>query len=238
MFDVTLERIVENEEGELVQTGIPVTVHRNNTGVVIINSHGLGGLKDGYNNKYLKIAQLLTGLGVGSVVRYQSSLFPFAFQDVNMTFLLLDNLRAVIEYCLDEAMLLCGSDIPEIYLAGFSAGASTSAAIAHEYPQVKKMLLISPSADVGTEVLRKGLSNYRGELYITLGDNDYVVGPEAAKTLADWATKAEFKKVVVVPNCDHQFAGERNGRILSKAYLWAFKDDQTYPSPEGGILLY
>lgn len=237
MFDITLEIIVENEEGELVQTGIPVTVHPINTGVVLINSHGLGGSKDGYNNKYVKIAQLLQGLVVGSVIRYQSSLFPFAFQDVNMT-VLLDNLRAVIEYCLNEAMLVCGSDIPEIYLAGFSAGASTSAAIAYEYPQVTKILLISPSADVGTDVLRKGLSNYKGELYITLGDNDYVIGPKAAQTLADWATKARFKKVVVVPNCDHQFTGERNGRILSKAYLWAFKGDQTYPSPQGGAKLY
>jgi len=143
-----------------------------------------------------------------------------------MTVLLLDSLRAVIEYCLNEAVHVCGSDSPEIYLAGFSAGASTSAAVASEYPQVTKMLLISPSADVDTEVLRRGLSNCRGELNITLGDNDYVVGSNAAQTLADWATNARLKKVVVVPDCDHQFAGERNGRILSKAYLWAFRGDQ------------
>jgi hypothetical protein len=29
-----------------------------------------------------------------------------------------------------------------------------------------------------------------------------------------------------------------NGKILSKAYLWAFAGDDGFPSPEGGVLLY
>jgi len=172
------------------------------------------------------------------LTRSQQARAPFAFQNVDMGVLLMEKLRAVIEYCLTEARLVCGSARPTFYLAGFSAGASMSAAIAHEYPEVTKMLLISPSADISTDVLRDGPAKYRGELYITLGDSDAVVGPKAAQTLADWATKARFTKVVVVPHCDHQFTGETNGRILSKTYLWAFNDDQTYPSPKGGIKLY
>jgi hypothetical protein len=41
-----------------------------------------------------------------------------------------------------------------------------------------------------------------------------------------------------VPDCDHHFTGEVNGRILGKAYLWAFAGDDTFPSPDGGVLLY
>jgi len=238
MFDVTLQRTVRAVEAELVKIRIPVTVHPSRTGVVIINSHGLGSSKDGYNNKYVKIAEHLQNLGVGSVIRYQSSLFPFAFQNVDMNVLLESNLRAVIEYAVENAQRVCGSHSPEICLAGFSAGASASAAIAHEYPQVTKMLLISPSADIDTEVLKRGLSEYHGELYITSGDNDCVIGPKAAEAVLEWAEKAKIRKIVTVPNCDHQFTGERNGRILSKAYLWALKGDKTYPSPEGGIELY
>lgn len=238
MFSATLKRIVETVEGKLAEVSIPITAHPSKTGVVIVNSHGLGGSKDGYNNKYMKIANLLQNLGVGSVVRYQSSLYSFAFQDVDMDILLLGNLRAVIEYVLNEATIICGLHDPEILLAGFSAGASTSVAVTYEYPQVTKMLLIAPSADIDKDTLKKGLAAYKGELYITLGDNDQVVGTKTAQTLAEYATKAKLKKVVVVPNCDHQFTGERNGRILSKAYLWAFKGDKTYPSPEGGTELY
>ncbi|MEM3730935.1 MAG: hypothetical protein QXE74_04080 [Candidatus Bathyarchaeia archaeon] len=238
MFDVELRRTVNNAMGELVEIRIPVTVHPSKTGVVIINSHGLGGSKDGYNGKYVKIAEYLRSLGVGSVVRYHSSLFPFAFQNVDMDTLLVGNFMAVIEYVMEDSLRVCGSRNPEIYLAGFSAGASTSAAIAYEFPQVKKMLLISPSADINTKMLRKGLSEYRGELYVTVGDNDPVLSPEAARTILGWAEKAKVKKIAIVPNCDHQFTGERNGRILSKAYLWAFNGEETYPSPERGIKLY
>lgn len=237
-FDIPLERTVKIANAEFVKISIPVTVHPSKTGVVIINSHGLGGSKDGYSSKYVKIAQLLRDLGVGSVIRYHSSLFPFAFQNVDMDVLLEGNLRAVIEYALNEAKFVCGSDGPKIYLAGYSAGASTSAAVACEYSQVTKMLLISPSADIEIETLRRGLSEYDGELYVTLGDNDRIVGPKAAETLLELATNATMKNVVIVPNCNHQFTGETNGKILSKAYLWAFKGDETYPSPEGGIQLY
>ncbi len=238
MFDITLERTVKVEEANLIKIGIPVTVHPSRIGVVIINSHGLGGSKDGYNDKYVRIAEHLRNLEVGSVIRYQSSLFPFAFQNVEMNVLSEGNLRAVIEYAIRDAYRVCGSYNPEICLAGFSAGASISAAVAHAYPQVTKMLLISPSADVEPRVLKRALSKYLGELYITSGDNDYVVSPKAAGAILEWAEEAKVRKIITVPNCDHQFTGERNGRILSKAYLWAFKGDKTYPSPNGGIKLY
>ena len=42
----------------------------------------------------------------------------------------------------------------------------------------------------------------------------------------------------MIPNCNHQFFGEANGKIMSKAPLWAFAGDTTFPSPEGGKKLY
>ena len=152
--------------------------------------------------------------------------------------ILAEFLSSVLTYVLDNAESISGSGSPDIYLAGYSAGASVSAAIAYDFPQVTKMLLIAPSADIGTESLQRGLSRFNGELYITLGEKDHIVTPEMATTLSEWATKARVKKLVTVPNCDHHFTGKMNGRILSKAYLWAFKGDETYPSPEGGIELY
>jgi len=40
-----------------------------------------------------------------------------------------------------------------------------------------------------------------------------------------------------VPNCDHSFSGETNDRMFSQAYLWAFAGDESFLSPEGGVLL-
>lgn len=49
---------------------------------------------------------------------------------------------------------------------------------------------------------------------------------------------AKIRKLEVIPNCGHQFIGETNGKIMSKAPLWAFAGDTTFPSPDGGKRLY
>lgn len=235
-FEVTVERVVKASVNDLVHMAIPITIHPCKVGVIVVNSHGLGGSKDGYNDKYVKIAKLLQSLKVGTVVRYQHSVT--LEQKIEKAILFIETLRSVLNYVLDNAESMCNSENPVIYLASFSAGASISAAVAYEYPQVKKTLLIAPSADVGVENLKKGLSLFKGELYITLGENDHIISPETAMPFSKWATKAKLRKVVTVPDCDYQFTREINGRILSKAYLWVFKGDETYPSPEGGIKLY
>ena len=86
--------------------------------------------------------------------------------------------------------------------------------------------------------MKKGLAKFRGDVYIAVGDREEVVGPEAGKTFYDLATAARVRKLVIVPNCNHQFFGEANGKIMSKAPLWAFAGDTTFPSPEGGKVLY
>ena len=65
-------------------------------------------------------------------------------------------------------------------------------------------------------------------------------GPAAmlAMTLPAMARSASAVHGRGVPHCGHSFAGEANGRILSKAYLWAFAGDDSFPSPEGGVPLY
>ena len=52
------------------------------------------------------------------------------------------------------------------------------------------------------------------------------------------ASAAESLHVREVPDCDHRFSGATNGRILSKAFLWAFREDDTFPSDEGGLDIY
>lgn len=227
--NISFTRTQENEENKLVEINIPITIHPCKAGVILINSHGLGGSKNGDKSKYKKIASLIQKADIASVIRYHCSLFPFAFQNVEMESLLIGNLRAVIRYSLQNAQPLCGSNEPKLYLAGYSAGASTSAAVASEFPQISKMLLISPSTDINPSTINRGLSNYQGELYITLGDNDYVINPRTAQNLADQATKSKLKKLVLIPDCDHQFSGEKNEEMFRKAYLWAFNNQQPFP---------
>jgi predicted esterase len=148
---------------------LPIIIHPKNSGIIIINYPGFNGEINGYNNKYRTLAKLMQER-IGAVIQSGNQYHEMLDYKESVK----DDLRAVIEYSLENAENICQTKIPTIYLVGFSAGASAIAAVAHEYPAVSKILLISPSADAGFESLQKGLSEYTGEVYILSGSNDDV----------------------------------------------------------------
>ena len=220
--------------GESHELEIELAIHSNSSGTLIVNYPGYNGDIAGYNNKYEKIADMLQQRNVGAVVRIPNDHFVgFDYRKSVQ-----ENLRCVVDYTLESGERICGSRTPRLYIMGFSSGASAIAAICADYEQLDKILLVAPSGDAGKEAVEKGLSRYLGEVYVTIGENDEVVRPQSGQMFYDLATAARKRELVVVPHCDHQFRGEINGKIMSKAPLWAFTSDETYPSPEGGIVLY
>lgn len=217
---------------------LEIKIHPAFSKKIIINYPGYNGHIDGYNKKYVTLSDFLQEKNIGAVVR-TDNIDPFKdFDAMKFGEYMLNKLRKVIEYSIENSKLICRSQIPKIYLMGFSAGAGAIAAVAHESQQVKKILLMAPSIDAGKKEIIKGLSRFKGEVYIVNGKNDDVVGPKAGQIFYDWAEGAVIKKIENIPNCDHQFRGEINGKIISKAPFWAFAGDETFPSPEGGIKLY
>lgn len=204
-------------------------IHFAKSNVIILNYPGISGDIDGYNNKYGKLADFLVEKNVGAVVRMGNQ--DYGNYPINM----IENFRKLIDGVLKNSQNICGTSSPEIYLMGFSAGASTIAAIAADYDQVKKILLVAPSGDSGRI---QELKRFKGEVYITIGANDEIVGAQAGQFFYDLATNALRRKLEIISNCDHQFRGRVNGMIMSKAPLWAFAGDTTFPSPEGGKELY
>lgn len=213
---------------------LELAVHKSLSKTIIINYPGYRGDINGYNNKYVTLADFLQEKNLSAIVRIAN----FPVNSVPYHKSVKDNLQFVIEYVLDNAAKICGEPLPTINLMGFSAGAGAIAAVAHNFPSVAKILLAAPSQDAGVDDISEGLNAYRGEVYIVVGANDEVVGEKTADYFYHLATNAKTRKAIIVPNCDHQFRGEINGRILSKAPLWAFAGDKTFPSPDGGIKLY
>jgi dienelactone hydrolase len=227
---ITLERPIRGQR----PLELEVAIHPLSNGVIIVNYPGITGDIDGYNNKYSKQADFIQEKGIGAVVRMGNPVYDKLPYPQGM----IDNFRYVIDHCLSHGKELSGKAKPVFYLMGFSAGASTIAAVAGDYSAVEKILLMAPSGDAGQKATEKGLAKFEGEVYIAVGARDEIVGPEAGQIFYDLATAARVRKLVIVPNCDHQFRGERNGRIMSKAPLWAFAGDNSFPSPEGGKKLY
>lgn len=202
--------------------------------VIIINYPGYQGDIDGYRGKYRTLADLIRRKGLAAVIRMGNECRRGFFYEKSVV----ADLKAAIDYALANAENICSSKAPEIYLMGFSAGAGAIATVAADYPQIKKVLLLVPSVDAGKTAIEEAFSKFRGEVYIAVGQYDECVGREAGEYFLGLATGARKKSLVVIPNCDHQFQGLVNGKIMSKAPFWAFADDETFPSPEGGTILY
>lgn len=212
---------------------LPVEIHPHQSDRIIINMPGWDGAIDGYERKYTKLAEFLVEKGLGAVVRCGNHPVDHIDFEESCRAQIRDLIRTVLENPRD----ICASPNPDLYLMGFSAGASAIAAMAHLFPQAKALLLMAPSTDAGRDAMKQSLSQFPGAVSVIVGASDLVVG-SFPKEVASWGPQGAPRKLAVIPRCDHQFRGQRNGQILSQAPLWAFADLDPFPHPDAGIILY
>ncbi len=239
---------------ELTTTGyqrqtVPYEVHfiafPTASGKLIIQAPGAGEVKEGAGNRYVRLGEHLKARGIATLVSFNpptpDAQFkypnePYSYRDASWGGIFVQSMASLVEHCLERAERLCGAKEPEVYLAGFSAGGSVAGAIAPLFAPIKKILLIS-AYDSVDRLFLGGVRRYMGEVYVAYGEQD----PPAAilaMMLPMLAKSASAIYARSVPDCAHSFSGETNGKVLSKAYLWAFAGDDSFPSPDGGVPLY
>ena len=221
----------KSKNGITMDFDLDVAIHPFNNGKIVINYPGADGTINGYNDKYIKIANFLVDNKIGAVVRIPNiSSLGFGW-DIN--------LRQTLSYVLDHSYEICGSNTPEIYLMGTSAGAGAIAMTAWEYPEVTKILLTEPAIIFSGEHGVEGIKEYQGEVVIVVGSQGSALGKVVGDKFYDYFTNASHKEIFEIPNCDHQFRGEVNGRIFSQAPLYAFGNKKIkFPDSTVGIKLY
>jgi pimeloyl-ACP methyl ester carboxylesterase len=207
---------------------LDLAIHANESGKLIVIFPGYGAsldaedpeLDDHHPFRYREIACDLQTAGIGAVVRAgnrQAPYFRYEEQIVN-------DLRAVMDHALKQAVAICGGRHPPLYLMGYSAGASAVAVLADEVGAAR-VLLLAPSGDAGPDRIAPGFGNYRGEVYIVVCERDEVVTSDAGPLFDEMSPRAAKKRVVIVPGGDHFFSGEAQDRIFRKAPFWAFSDE-------------
>jgi hypothetical protein len=213
---------------------LELSLHPNTSGRIIINYPGWRGNIDGFNNKHKKLAQYMQGEGLGAVVRGKGPGFP-DFEG----FAIDTQLKKMLEYSLNNAEYLCSSQNPELLLIGTSAGGGAVAAVASEYDAVSRILLMAPAINIGEEEVEK-MGEFPGEVFIVIGRDDTVVGVDSGKYFLDLAKRASRKELFVIDDCDHNFSGSANGRLMSIAPFYAFAKTvrPNFPDKSGGIILY
>ena len=107
--------------------------HPTSTGNILINIPGAGGTVEGYLNKYVNLGDYIQERDIASFVRIPNDR-PAEYE---LT------VRTIVNYSLEHSKDICGTDTPNIWLMGFSAGAGAIVLTGWEYPEIKKILAIN-----------------------------------------------------------------------------------------------
>lgn len=189
---------------------VEVAEYKGTTNKVVMIIVWKWGTTSGYQNKYITIASNLAekhGVNVFVVENpWISRDDPKLFIECAMGFV-------------EEQMKKSGFDDWEIYGMGHSAGAHFWGRFAHLYPNVSKLLLISPVVSVNFTKLKKELQAYQGELFLIQWskDHDFFYNP-----LLD-PIKSEKKQVIILDWVNHEFSNEGGFELflsLAETYLF------------------
>ena len=209
---------------------IQVEYHPTSTGNILINIPGAGGTVEGYLNKYVNLGDYIQERDIASFVRIPNDR-PAEYE---LT------VRIIVNYSLEHSKDICGTDTPNIWLMGFSAGAGAIVLSAWEYPEIKKVLAINPYIEGIREKIQKELPSYSGQLFLLKGSDDDVIGKDTLEYVSSYATNAEDIQTYTIPNCDHQLKGLVNSKILSQLPEYYFLEkykSEAFPDDSMGINL-
>lgn len=211
---------------------IELSYHPTNTGKIIINIPGAGGSSEGYMNKYINLGNLIQTNNTASFVRIPNDR-PQEF---------IATARKIINYCIDNSKSICGKKIPEIWLMGFSAGATSILLTAWEYPEVTKVLAINPFIDLIElrEGIKRRIPLFKGELFVVTGSEDSVIAPDTLEYIKGYSSEASDSSFHIIEDCDHQLKGEDNSKILSQLpeyYFLGRYRSEGFPTAQNGVFL-
>lgn len=152
---------------------------------------------------------------------------PYSYEGVSWNKLLIESLAHTIDWALENSVQLCGSESPRVFVTGFSSGGSAVGAVAHRYPSVERILLLSTYDSVG-DPFYEGVFAFTGDIYLAYGGEDQPAGM-LAQVIQMGALAANSFQAREVPNCGHRFEGEANTKLLTQAFHWAFEGDNSLP---------
>lgn len=206
----------ETKNGVTIDCSLDVAVHPAESNVIFVTIPGVDGSVDGYKNKYVDIANSVQGRHHAAVVRASN---PFI-----TSFHWESNLRNLLAYIRDNAERISGTATPGLYIMAHSAGAAITAQIAHEYPQIKRLLLVNIASKLGMSKILVGLSSFNGEqIAIVYGEHDPSI--TSINDFKQLKTKT-IKTVHTLPGIDHNFSSDTGLESFKQLPLQHFFETQ------------
>ena len=199
-----------------IDCSLDIAIHPAESNIVLLTVPGVDGSVDGYENKYVKIAESILDEHGAAVVRIAN---PFI-----TSFHWESNVRRALDYINTHAREISGNDDIEIRIMAHSAGAAIVAQIAWEYPNIEKILLINPATALGLDKMKRGLAEFGGnKITVVFGSKD-----PSAKDAKELSTADETARMrtFVYDDVDHHFSGdslklfmhEPHAHLFNRAY--------------------
>lgn len=152
---------------------------------------GLGGNTEGYENKYVRIAEEVTQ-------KYGFSVFVAGVPQDCWS-------RPQEVFTTAAEYVLSVKPPHRVYVMGSSAGASIALWYSHLYPQIKKVLAVNPVLNLNFHRTREGLEKFTGEkIAVVCGGLDPCAVWVSLLPDKDGLTKQ------IIAGADHVFSGRIN----------------------------
>lgn len=204
-------RVIEWQEemnGVGVDCSLDIAIHPSNNGIILLTIPGVDGEVDGYENKYTRIADSVQEKYNAAVVRISNPFISSYHWE--------SNVRQAIDYIQMNAKEICGNDNFELRIMAHSAGAAIIAQIAHEYPEITRILLINPALGLKPDNIRNGLAS--------LGDRraSILIGSKDPSIDDVSVVIGNHVDVVVIEGADHHFSGDVFPIFLDSPHNYLF----------------
>ncbi len=202
----------ETMNGVSIDCSLDIAIHPANSSIILLTVPGVDGSVDGYDNKYVRIADSIQATIGAAIVRIAN---PFI-----TSFHWESNLRQALDYIANHAAEITNHTDYEIRLMAHSAGAAVAAQIAWEYPRISRLLLVNPATKLDIEAIKSGLEKLSDRpITILMGGAD--PNFDDNQQLID-ELKLGNIKLEIARSADHNFSGENFSIFLESPLQYLF----------------
>ncbi|MCA9347644.1 hypothetical protein KC930_03655 [Candidatus Saccharibacteria bacterium] len=195
----------EEFNGVTIDCSLQIAKHSGGNTVFLIIP-GVDGSLDGFEDKYLRIAEGVHSKHGHTVYQMENPFITSQHWE--------SNVRQMLDH------IYLDHDVDEIHVMAHSAGAWTIGKIAHEFPEINKLLLVNPATnDVDSYVEGLAKAPYIHTNFV-LGEKD----PSAAygEQFRD-IENHHGVNVVVVEEADHHFSGDALNHFIDAPHIYLYK---------------
>ena len=195
-----------------IDCSLDIAIHPADSKVVLLTVPGVDGSVDGFEDKYVKIAESIQEKYGAAIVRMANPFITSYHWE--------SNIRQSLNYIIENTEEITGQKDAEIRIMAHSAGAAIVAQIAWEYPEITRILLVNPATKLGIDKIQYGLSEFGGnKITVLFGSEDPSVGD-----VDEIAKISEAKNVYthILEGVDHNFSGESLEAFIAAPALYLF----------------